>query len=326
MAVNLFRFELSPMRTIFVAISNSNSDGIEPLDTRAWALQEKILSKRILNFKTDMVVVECAAGSLRTHSPNPNIVVTGRRILDLQSFLVAAEGEKAEVYSRFWRHLVVNYTGRSLTLPDDRLLAISGVANRLASYMEGKYLAGIWESDLHRDLMWRCDDPRQRPESERAPSWSWAAIDGPVSFNILNELLGPKNLDEKSHQMKIHGASLLPSHQSAKYGAVRPGGYITISGFIRPVKIVRQDDKRTIIDPSSNNPMRMTVSFDTVSDNFTDAYLLNYFMSDKVDLRTAGLLIIRLPDSYNGFRRIGLYDAQGTTDWFTGFEETLHLY
>jgi len=310
------------MRTIFVTTSNPNSEDIEPLDTRAWALQEKALSKRILNFKTDMVVVECASGILRTDSPNNNIFVTDRWLLNLRYALVATTGGEPEAYCALWRKLVANYTNRSLTLPDDKLLAISGLANRFAPHVKGKYLAGLWESDLHRDLMWRCDEPRRRPERERAPSWSWAAIDGPVSFSIPREAPALKS----NKKMKIHGASLLPSHLSARYGAVRPGGYIVISGFIRPVKIARQDGKQTIFDPSSNRPLSMTVNFDTVSDDVTDAYLLNYFMGSQDSLRTAGLLVTRLPDLYNGFRRIGLYEDLGTTDWFKGFEETLHLY
>lgn len=44
-----------------------------------------------------------------------------------------------------------------------------------------EYIAGLWKSHLVEYLDWRVYKPRAKISSEyRAPSWSWASVDGPV--------------------------------------------------------------------------------------------------------------------------------------------------
>lgn len=64
--------------------------------------------------------------------------------------------------------------------------AISAVAKR---EMHGReYIAGLFRSDLPEGLDWfvspgtNGENLRTRPESYRAPSWSWAAVDSKVEF------------------------------------------------------------------------------------------------------------------------------------------------
>lgn len=48
-----------------------------------------------------------------------------------------------------WRELIVpNYTWRGMTVPSDKLPALSGIANIIGNSSGDQYLAGIWLSDI----------------------------------------------------------------------------------------------------------------------------------------------------------------------------------
>ena len=83
-----------------------------------------------------------------------------------------------------------------MTKGTDKLIALSGLAH---SYYEregesgvshkdykggrrGKYAAGLWEADMPSALLWRSRSA-QRPSEYRAPSWSWASVDGRISYD-----------------------------------------------------------------------------------------------------------------------------------------------
>ncbi|KAJ9666654.1 hypothetical protein H2201_003313 [Coniosporium apollinis] len=67
-----------------------------------------------------------------------------------------------------------------LTKPEDKLIALAGIVAVFQRFL-GEYLAGIWRNWLPMDLLW-CTRWKawSRAEKFRAPSWSWASIDGPI--------------------------------------------------------------------------------------------------------------------------------------------------
>jgi hypothetical protein len=70
-----------------------------------------------------------------------------------------------------------------LTKSSDRLPAIAGVASKFGEILNSKYLAGLWQIALPADLLWRTDhtiESGQHGSDYRAPSWSWASIDGKI--------------------------------------------------------------------------------------------------------------------------------------------------
>jgi heterokaryon incompatibility protein (HET) len=99
-----------------------------------------------------------------------------------------------------WRHSVQNYSKCRLTYSRDKLIAISGVAKEMSKVINDQYLAGLWRSQLPTTLLWSAEPSgsassfrnqrwptgtrkvwtRQRPL--RAPTWSWASLDTPISF------------------------------------------------------------------------------------------------------------------------------------------------
>ncbi|KAH7169935.1 HET domain protein [Dactylonectria macrodidyma] len=97
-----------------------------------------------------------------------------------------------------WHNVMRIYSIRSIFDPFDCYAALSGLARRYetalawASYnAKPRYLAGMWETNkFFRELLWRRSrEPLRRPRRgqgpqpskavERAPSWSWMALEGP---------------------------------------------------------------------------------------------------------------------------------------------------
>ncbi|KAI0537482.1 HET-domain-containing protein [Xylaria digitata] len=84
-----------------------------------------------------------------------------------------------------WNNLVREYSNYALTLPEDRLLAFSGVADLFREIIGDQYLTGLWRSNLLHLLDWWVNQPRSRAsEGHRAPSWSWASVDRPIRLRF----------------------------------------------------------------------------------------------------------------------------------------------
>lgn len=97
---------------------------------------------------------------------------------------------------RGWRYLVRAYSRCHLTCPLDKLPALSGLAKVYRRHLKDDYLAGLWRGDLLRGMLWhRVGVSEHEPAltEYRAPSWSWASVDGPVShiggFSRLADLI-----------------------------------------------------------------------------------------------------------------------------------------
>jgi hypothetical protein len=112
-----------------------------------------------------------------------------------------------------WWAIVNEYTTRDLTYPSDKLNAIldlgvsiydhlpredkccstRSMSHTLQQYpTTGKshiYLAGLWWfAEMTSGLLWYVDlrSDKDWPKNYRAPSWSWASVDGVISNDSLN--------------------------------------------------------------------------------------------------------------------------------------------
>ena len=150
------------------------------LATRAWALQEKVLPSRTLHLGDRGAFWECRHSIANEYLPDgfTERLGTGllRQMRDLQYL------------QQWWATVVRLYTSANLTFPRDKLPALSGIARRIRSQKGGQYLAGLWrDENIEAQLCWRVDEPRERPDRWRAPSWSWAAVDGPTWYMPTQE-------------------------------------------------------------------------------------------------------------------------------------------
>lgn len=91
-----------------------------------------------------------------------------------------------------WKEIVTRYTQCKLTFSEDKLVAFAGIARVVYEEHGFEYLAGMWKPWLIDLLPWHLDtnDKHHKPSPYRAPSWSWAAIDGTVYNGRLADPTG----------------------------------------------------------------------------------------------------------------------------------------
>ena len=167
-----------------------------PILGRAWVLQERLLSPRILHFGRHELIWECIERAAcecsfldhledkyhdkLTHHENMLRVGNGLlQPLERDSVQQAGGGQ-------CWRTLVTRYSKMGLTYETDKLPALSGLAKQMNRVTKDTYVAGLWKSSLPIDLLWKVDIPQDPLPQWRAPSWSWASVKSSAYYG--NEL------------------------------------------------------------------------------------------------------------------------------------------
>jgi hypothetical protein len=204
-----------------------------PLTSRSWTLQEHFLSLRIAMFGPCEVALQCATRDFCCcNEKHTNTAFLEKQrvswlfMADLpQSMLDGHPTHKQmdeAAYNRklrqarndVWWSLVSAYTGKLITKESDRLPALSGLAKALRSCLETEYLAGLWADRLALDLCWQTSDcNRSREAAEfRAPSWSWASLEGRVKNNQLrnHETVCDVGILNLQHTYDRTGVVLMP--------------------------------------------------------------------------------------------------------------------
>lgn len=88
----------------------------------------------------------------------------------------------AEPASSRWFSLVNDMTGRDFTEPLDQLPVLFGIASEVERLTGDTYVSGLWKGNIFRGLLWRGPVPGKRSAEYRAPTWSWASVEGRISF------------------------------------------------------------------------------------------------------------------------------------------------
>ncbi|KAL1792884.1 hypothetical protein ACET3X_009391 [Alternaria dauci] len=219
----------------------------EPLSSRGWTLQERLLPSRVVHYAKDQIYFQCDCTvqsedgfKLPNKFFNLDLLIDTHMIPfkdhgvteDSMSFIPGHQ-PTPQNYGRWdggWLSLIQNYSLRELTKRPDKLPALSGLARMLAKATGDRYLAGLWARHIPEDLFWRVypweesfegETPVKgkllgrvtRLEEYRAPSWSWASLDAPVQFLPLTY---------KSLVCRIISCSTTPSGVD-EYGKVKAG-------------------------------------------------------------------------------------------------------
>lgn len=134
-----------------------------PLRQRAWATQERKLSRRVVHYMPGGMSWKCRQSS-RIYSEDGN------------SYHDAEDSH--------WYSFIQSYSSTELTYESDRFIAIQGIVNEMQKTREDKYFAGMWTRDLSKALLWMAEKKSARNTSlENVPSWSWASIIGKVNWS-----------------------------------------------------------------------------------------------------------------------------------------------
>ena len=88
---------------------------------------------------------------------------------------------------KFWATIITTFSSAQLSHPQDRLIAISGLAQILSTRTDTHYISGHWRRQLPRQLLWQFLKPVSEVEQGQsvAPSWSWAYITGGLGLRSL---------------------------------------------------------------------------------------------------------------------------------------------
>ncbi|KAF7954402.1 hypothetical protein EAE96_005524 [Botrytis aclada] len=119
-----------------------------PLLSRAWVFQERQLAARTLHFHPAEMIMECKS-ALRCECTGLDKIRANanKEISDLY------RSEDWEVLNQ-WFGVVKEYTALTLSYSTDRLVALAGIAIIFQDRLNTAYLAGIWEADIARGLLW----------------------------------------------------------------------------------------------------------------------------------------------------------------------------
>ncbi|OTB09368.1 hypothetical protein M426DRAFT_18015 [Hypoxylon sp. CI-4A] len=318
------------------------SDG--PLLTRAWVLQERVLSTRNLYFGKQ-IFWECfeaicceTAGDISTSTmqramqqerENPSASIARRRTWKslLNPMLKAGDINYSETTSKVmtmdasWQSVIQMYSKCNMSFASDKLVALSGLAKRMGDMMRiyrgaghDIYLAGLWKHDMPGNLLWR--PTMQKPRQVfpyRAPSWSWASLDGGIFFMFSRA---------RPHIVDIIGAEMKPPGIDGA-GELK-AGVLTLRGHVVKVRGLRKLSEtvgepirhkiNSLHDPKSGVPLDpgdngSYVLFDTLNDTKYETLTILLLHCRLVPsfsfVEIYGLALVSDDESPASYRRVG---------------------
>lgn len=227
-----------------------------PLMKRAWVVQELLLAPRIVHLTGNQLFWECYELTACETYPGglpPNIHEKWLTRDVLWNLLYSSKGDsdalvkntaKQGVNSmrKLWKTIVDVYTTAQLTYGTDKLIALSGISKLMGLSLGDEYCAGLWRDSLVTDLFWYGPSVKgekcSRPSPYRAPSWSWASVNGPVSVPLF--------LDEDLQDIKPLVNILTCEVKTATgdpFGFVT-GGFLKLSGLLATIQMkLKADDE-----------------------------------------------------------------------------------
>jgi len=163
----------------------------EPLNQRAWVVQERLLAPRVLHFCNTGLIWECNELTASETAPlgfnhlpisMRDTLPTRRRFSELSGII--NRSELRIISHSAWGYIVAMYSKCALTKETDKLVALSGLSNEIQGVLQDDYLAGLFRRDLEYQLLWEVKDAYhgRRPSTYVAPSWSWASLCGASVF------------------------------------------------------------------------------------------------------------------------------------------------
>lgn len=186
----------NPIRTIECFPRSFSEKSLDmPLATRGWALQERLLSPRTLFLTASQLFWQCSSMEvcevLPTNRLGSTLCYGGRKAISIAS----------------WNRIVQWYSKCSLTCSRDKLVAVAGIARMIHQQTNEQYIAGLWRKSIEFQICWFLYRPGAKAASYRAPSWSWASIDGHIYYMTLMHA-------ELHNDIKIGYRSLIRVYQA----------------------------------------------------------------------------------------------------------------
>ncbi|KAF4630750.1 hypothetical protein G7Y89_g7382 [Cudoniella acicularis] len=123
------------------------NDEREPINTRAWTLQEQLLSPRLLIYATHTLQYHCQQHTVNLgNSINVTAGFIPRRLRRFSE--LASDDLSVQAIGREWGDIIAMYSQRYLSYPEDKLTALAGVAESFSFQANIKYLAVLDNATL----------------------------------------------------------------------------------------------------------------------------------------------------------------------------------
>lgn len=202
----------------------------QPLGSRGWAVQERLLSPRKVFFTSQQMVWQCP--SLHCFEDDMEVSPGGGRGFSTSVLL------EEDLDQNGWGGVVFDYTQCKLTKFTDRLSALSGIAKVFGDALKDEYYAGHFYRTLPQSMIWRTlpkgMDSRPDGTPYSAPSWSWASVHAGV------QLLYRSSQDEVL--CKVLDLQISTTSKDNPWGQVIDG-WIELEAPVVPVRIQRDSRK-----------------------------------------------------------------------------------
>ncbi|KAK8108861.1 hypothetical protein PG984_014662 [Apiospora sp. TS-2023a] len=167
--------------------------------TRGWCFQELHSSRLMIVFGPRKIQIMTPEGVIVEGASDGKLQISGFGdpvIPTLDQYARDGADLDERVYHDHWMSMVELYGIRELSYESDRLPALSGLASLFKKYLPlDKYLAGLWERDIHRQLFWNTSGTSYGSLEDLvssfgqvgnglyiAPSWSWMRKKDLISF------------------------------------------------------------------------------------------------------------------------------------------------
>ena len=224
-----------------------------PVNKRGWVLQERLLAPRVLHFCQDQIAWECRQGVAAESSIGGYPIFrlgAGdiEHVSSLMSLVPHQNGKPLQGGNvtepdpyKCWQRVVERYSKTQLTKPDDKLIALSGIANTISRQIGDTYIAGMWKKHLASQLLWRVDPIyenkefkylSERPKDYRAPTFSWAAVEAERGIKYGEFIDQPLLIEVKEVEVKVD-ATL---QKKDEFGVVKEG-YLILRGLLKGVEM-----------------------------------------------------------------------------------------
>jgi hypothetical protein len=217
------------LSSVSLRLEDRYDDEREPINTRAWTLQEQLLSPRLLVYATHTLQYHCQQHTVNLgNSINIPAGFIARRLPRFSGSL--SNNLDIQDTGRVWSDIITMYSQRHLSYLEDKLTALAGIAEAFSSKSTTKYLAGLWSGgSLPRLLLWRVLQPKNYTPTSlyTAPSWSWASINSPVFYSHFH-----KPYTYEWYGVKVITCEIALDNPVLPFGRVR-SGYLTLVAYVR---------------------------------------------------------------------------------------------
>jgi Heterokaryon incompatibility protein (HET) len=337
-----------------VSFWNSRVDEA-PVNKRGWVLQERLISPRILHFCYDQIAWECsefdAAEGRPRGIPNYQLMADGMvQEIRLKGLSPKVNGKELrqlrlrgcrepdnhiieDIYTfEIWKRIIEAYSRTAITNSQDKLIALSGIAKRIARQIgtdqkPEEYVAGLWRKHLSSQLLWKVDpvyrhvdstfhNPAKRSDTYRAPTFSWASLDADKGKGIIYGDVTDRDLFIKIDDVQI----TLKSNEN-KYGQIDKG-HIVLWGKLRKIRLSYKEKERgrfcwrlvdrtkELDDEEHSNVYLDCPNHDKVLD-MDNTYCLPAAKGERTEVEESKYIICLLLQAAEGFedgtfKRIGL--------------------